>query len=136
MICQHLEFPFVKRFKARRPRPRSKRKAKHMSDVQRQAIRSKSTRQILRIVENVAASRQVEWQAMFRKDRGSNQVSAARVFAMGLCCAMEVPQFIVARAFGRDWASVFSAEKRCSKLYRESATFRREWDALYNQSAP
>lgn len=130
-----LEFPFVKTLKPRNKGPRKtkldRKRAKR--ELERQARKSKCSRQILRVVEAVAAMRQVDGHRLFSAGRESDAVSAARVLAMGLCCALEVPQFMVARAFARDWATIHSAEKRCSKLYRDRAGFRKEWDALDKQ---
>ncbi|MCU0751549.1 MAG: hypothetical protein MUC40_00700 [Akkermansiaceae bacterium] len=126
------EFPFVALVTLRRgKRGRGKRgRGKVMSNIQRAALKNKCARRILLIVETVAARRRVDARELFADGRGTNEVSAARVLALGMCCACDVPQYIVARAFRRTWQTVFSAEIRCSKLYREKAEFRKEWDDL------
>lgn len=136
---RHPEFPFVKECPPsitrlrRKPRRGGSRKT---TEIQRQAIRSKCAKKILLIVETVASTRNIDWKPIFDKERGTNAASAARVLAMGLCCALEIPQYMVARCFKRTWPTVYSAEQRCSKLYRESAKFRREWDALLIACSP
>lgn len=105
-------------------------------EIKRQAIRSKSSRHIIRVVELVAKARDVEWQSIFSQSRGSKSVADARVFSIALCCAHGVPQYMVARAFQRNWATVFSAERRCSQLYQEVPDFRKEWDSLFKSSLP
>ncbi len=130
-MTTHLEFPFVKTLKPRKGPRRTKLDRKRLKrEAERQARKGKCTRQILHVVESVATLRQVPWVKLFSPDRESDAVSSARVVAMGLCCALGVPQYMVARAFSRNWATVFSAEKRCSKLYRAKPEFRKEWDGL------
>jgi hypothetical protein len=99
-------------------------------EKERISLKNKGQLQIIAIVEQVATVRKVDWKLLFSPDRGNDAVSSARVLAMGLCAALEVPQFIVARAFSRNWATVYSAEVRCSTLYRKNAKFRKEWDTL------
>lgn len=109
---------------------------KRAAAIQRQSLRSKCVRRISAIVEIVATARSVPWESFFTPGRGSKRQADARVLAMAICCAMEIPQYMVARAFSRSWASVFAAEKRASKKYRESAEFRKEWDNLTHQAKP
>lgn len=109
---------------------------KRAAAIQREALRSKCVRRISAIVEIVATARSVPWESFFTPGRGSKRQADARVLAMAICCAMDIPQYMVARAFSRSWASVFAAEKRASKKYRESAEFRKEWDNLTHQAKP
>jgi hypothetical protein len=132
------EFSFAKDYPvSSRPRRKTQRGKKHQTaEIKRQALRSKCARRIINIVETVADRRNVPWKALFDSGRGTNAASSARVLAMGLCCALDIPQYMVARSFRRSWATVFLAEKRCSKLYRESARFRKEWDSISEACAP
>ena len=98
--------------------------------AQRANRKTRSQRCILRVVERVATARKVDWHAIFSTERGCRKISGARGLAMAICAALEVPQFLIARAFSRTWAAVYSAEVRCSALYHESEAFRKEWDAL------
>ncbi len=90
--------------------------------------RSKAT--ILRIVEQVAELRGVGWEAIFSRRRECERVASARTLAMAACAAAGVPLCHVARAFSRTWETVYSAETNCSRRYRTSAGFRREWQQL------
>lgn len=120
------------------PRPSGKTKSARQTILaererrrkERLSQRRKSQCRIATIVEQVALARGVEWTHLFSPERCCDATSAARVLAMGLCATLDVPQFLVARAFSRNWATVYSAEVRCSTLYRKSPTFRTEWDAI------
>lgn len=92
--------------------------------------RNQSYLRITDVVERVAIVRKVDWKDILCPDRGCPAIASARVLAMGICTALEVPQFHVAKAFSRTWATIYSAEVRCSELYRESPAFRKEWDDL------
>lgn len=130
MIEQPL-FPFMKDLReSRRRRAARRAESRKAADIQRQSLRSRCTRRIITIVETVATARGIQWQPLFAPERGNNATASARVLAMGLCCAMDVPQYMVARAFRRSWATIFCAEVRCSKLYKSDAAFRKEWDRL------
>lgn len=63
------------------------------------------------VVELAAESRRVGWQAIMDAERGSPQVAAARVLAMAVCCAANIPMHVVGRAFGRKWQTVDSARQ-------------------------
>jgi hypothetical protein len=67
---------------------------------------------------------------VFSDKREHPAIADARVLAMGLCCAQDVPICIVARAFKRTWQTVYGAEEHCSRRYQASKRFRAEWDAL------
>lgn len=119
-----------------RPKPRkacvSKKVARQRERMLRvrKGERDKSAVKIIRIVEAVATLRGVNWRDMFALERGTDPVSAARVFAMAACGAAGVPIFHTSRAFGRNWATIYSAEMRCGRLYRSSKQFRAEWDGV------
>jgi hypothetical protein len=152
MTLVHLEFPFVEGLEGRggssvrrvggaagktgEPVRKESRRS-HRKEMQRQARKSRASRVIVQVVEMVAKRRGVKYQAMISLDRGTPAAADARVLAMGLCCALEVEQFIVARAFNRDWATIYSAQVRCSSLYGRKANkaFRKEWDELFSAVA-
>ena len=113
-----------------KPAGNKNRPEREQRQKERISLRNKSQSRIVTIVEHVAAARGIDWKQLFSPDRGCDATSAARVLAMGLCTALDIPQFLVARAFSRNWATVYSAEVRCSTLYRKSPTFRTEWDTL------
>lgn len=92
--------------------------------------RGRSKERILRLVEAVAVVRLVEWRLLFSPHREAEKVAGARVLAMAVCAAQGVPLCHIARAFGRTWATVYSAEQSCARRYRHSAAFREEWDEL------
>jgi chromosomal replication initiation ATPase DnaA len=85
---------------------------------------------VLRLVAAVAVVRGVEWQLLFSPRRECERVASARAFAMALCACEHVPLCHIARAFGRDWSTVYSAEQTCARRYRQSAAFRTEWDSI------
>ncbi|RYD21746.1 MAG: hypothetical protein EOP88_10370 [Verrucomicrobiaceae bacterium] len=97
--------------------------------ARRSSQKTRSQRCILRVVERVATTRQVDWNAILSTERGCRKISGARGLAMALCAALDVPHFLIARAFSRSWASVYSAEVRCSALYHQDPAFRQEWDS-------
>lgn len=102
----------------------------------RKAERAECIRRITAIVETVATARGVDWRPMLAKRRGSPQVADSRTLAVAMCCALGIPQYLVARSFQRTWASIYCAEIQCSRHYRKSAAFRKEWDSLFNQLTP
>lgn len=109
----------------------SQRNSARVQVAQRRAsAKGKGQRLIITIVERVATLRKVDWHQLFAIERGSPAVASARVLAIGLCTALDVPQFIVAKAFSRNWATIYKAEIRCSTLYRTNPKFRKEWDKL------
>lgn len=71
---------------------------------------------VLRIVEEAALSRGVGWQAILDPERGSPAVAAARVMAMAVCCAANIPMHVVGRVFSRTWQTVDSARQRQTAL--------------------
>lgn len=132
-MIQQPFLPFMHEFQPPRGRRRKRQSARQRRlEVERQALRSKTIRRMMGIVEGVAEARSVTWQDLFSKKRGNNATARARVLAMGLCCALDLPQYMVARAFQRTWATVFCAEQRCSKLYKKDPEFRKEWDRLFD----
>lgn len=64
------------------------------------------------VVEEVAVARHVGWKALFAAERGSPEVAAARVLAMAICCAANIPMSVVGKAFDRRWQTVDSARQR------------------------
>lgn len=90
--------------------------------------RSKGRIQV--IVERVAEVRGVDARALFLMRRESERVAGARSVAMAACCAVGIPICHIARAFGRQWNTVHSAEMQASRRYRNSASFRAEWDKI------
>ena len=131
MKSHHLEFPFVKLLARRVPRrhgPRGRSKVERA--MRREAVKSKALRRIVAVVEAVTASRRIRYQDVMSPRRETPAIAEARVLAMGLCCALDVPICIVARAFDRRWHTVYGAEESCSKRYKRSEGFRREWETM------
>jgi len=93
-------------------------------------LKGRSKGIILSVVTAVAEIRGVDPRAMFGRNRGNWKVAGAKSMAMGICGYLGVPICHVARAFGRDWSTVYSAEMTCSRRYRNSSAFRLEWDNI------
>ena len=93
-------------------------------------LKGRSKGIILRVVTEVSEARGVDFREMFVGEWKRDRVSAARTLAMGICGSMGVPVCHIARAFGRTWATVYSAEMTCSRQYRKSSEFRKEWDRI------
>lgn len=94
------------------------------------AVKSRSKDQIQTIVERVAEVSGVAAADLFLRQRESETVARARTLAMAACCSVGVPLCHVARAFGRQWQTVYSAEKQAARRYRNSSVFRRQWDTI------
>lgn len=94
------------------------------------ALKPLSKGRIQTIVERVAEVRGVEAKELFLTRRESEKVASARSLAMAACGAVGVPLCHIARAFGRQWQTVHSAEMQASRRYRNSANFRVEWDKI------
>ena len=90
----------------------------------------RSKGQIQIIVERVAELRGVAAADLFLRRRESETVASARSLAMAACCSVGVPLCHIARAFGRQWQTVYSAEMQASRRYRNSAVFRHQWDTI------
>ena len=131
MIHKHPEFPFVKslpRQRAQHHRGRTRSKIERAR--RREAVRSKAERRINAVVEVVTDLKQIPFKYMFSKKRENPTIAATRVLCMGLCCALDVPICIVARAFDRRWHTVYGAEESCARRYKNSKVFRKEWDSI------
>jgi hypothetical protein len=96
----------------------------------RQFERGRSRKKILAVCEHVATVRRVDGRLLFSPRRESEPVASARTFAMAACHAVGVPLVHTALAFRRQWQTIYSAENQCACRYRNSATFRAEWDTL------
>jgi chromosomal replication initiation ATPase DnaA len=131
MAYKHPEFPFVKSLPRQRPQPhRGRTRSKVERAMRREANKSKAMRRIIAVVEAVTDLRKIPYKDMFSKKRENPTIAAARVLSMGLCCALDVPICIVARAFDRRWHTVYGAEESCSRRYKRSEGFRKEWNAI------
>lgn len=94
------------------------------------AQKPRSKERIRRVLELVAEIRGVNAESILLTQRESERVASARSMAMAACVAVGVPLCHVARAFRRDWATVWVAEVRASRQYQNSANYRTEWDKI------
>jgi len=141
----HLEFPFTA---ALQPRPGTvvpEPPTTNQQELTRRRVarrhksrRRKAQKRMVPIVRAVAKARNVDWKDLFNPNRGHPQVAKARALAMALCVELDVPHHLVARAFDRSWATVYSAVTNCSRKYFDAANtaFRAEWDTLYQTLGP
>ena len=107
MAYKHPEFPFVKSLPRQRPQPhRGRTRSKVERAMRREAVKSKAKRRIKAVVETVTELRGIPFNFMFSKKRENPTIAATRVLCMGLCCALDIPICIVARAFDRQWHTV------------------------------
>lgn len=89
-----------------------------------------------RVVATVSYGLCVPLPAFFARERGTNQVSFARVLAMALTARLDVPVIHIARIFGRKWATAYAAIRTCHDRYEGSTAFRQIWDTLLHELAP
>lgn len=114
--------PLVKESRCERERrKRAKRRA---------AEKRKSARMIQLVVERVASVRSVPAVAVVISGCECQRIAAARSLAMALCVEAGVPTFHVARAFQRNWATVYAARRYHNRRRSAHEAFRTEWHNL------
>ena len=100
--------------------------------------RGRSKRVIFKVVERVAELRKVATADLLAPAIGKKAEEAARnkpvlearSMAMAACAAAGAPLCHISRAFGRNWATVYQAERKNAERYRKSEEFRKEWDSV------
>ncbi len=94
-------------------------------------LKARSRTIIEEAVALAAAVRKVDALVVMGVPRGCNQVSSARVLAMGLAAACGVPNCHLVRCFNRKAPSVVKNQQRCGRLIQNSAKFREEWEIVF-----
>lgn len=92
--------------------------------------RGRSKTQIKQVLERVVVLRSVTHKDLIAAKGGDKGVLEARSLAMAACAAVGVPLCHIARTFNRNWATVYTAERKNAERYRKSEDFRKEWDSI------
>lgn len=92
--------------------------------------RGRSKKQIKQVLERVVVLRAVTGKDLIAAKGGDKATLEARSLAMAACAAVGVPLCHIARTFNRNWATVYTAERKNAERYRANPEFRKEWDSI------
>lgn len=97
-------------------------------------LKPQSKRLIAEIVGKVMEIRQIEYTALL-KGKSAKEL-ATRSLAMAACAVAGVPLCHIARTFGKNWATIYSARRNTLRKWETSPEIRAEWKLIFADLEP